>query len=191
VKVSGTYMNTTNLVADDLVEENGGVKLVQEGQKHRAPGYDLPLGKPLPVGTVHAARGSRERWVLPAIDLGLCITETSDGFNLGFSTEGGLDRVPMEIELAFEGPGEWETENQVIQVADGQTAILKSGYGTFRRGAEAIRIGPGCGVHRTWQMRASDPDPGSFRVLLTLQTPVDHVVEIRCGTWSPAVNGIL
>ena len=52
-------------------------------------------------------------------------------------------------------------------------------------------IGPGSGEHRQWQMRGSDPDTESFRVLITLQTPVDHTLAIRYGTWSLATGGLL
>ena len=59
------------------------------------------------------------------------------------------------------------------------------------RNDEGIAIGPGSGVHRHWQMRASEPDLDSFRVLIELQTPIDHTLEIRYGTWSLATGGLL
>jgi len=42
-----------------------------------------------------------------------------------------------------------------------------------------------------WQMRGTEPEPDSFRVLITLQTPVDRVLEIRYGRWSPASGELL
>ena len=191
LKISGTYMSTTNLVADTLESIPGGIRLIQRGENRRTPGYELPLGKPVPLGEYGNLRGTRDRWTLPVIDLLLDICEEDNGFDLRLKTEGGLDRVPIEIECTFEGPGEWETDNQVIQVENGQTAILKSNFGTFHSRQEGIRIGPGSGAHRTWQMRSSDPDLGSFRVLITLQTPVDHAFEIRYGEWSLATGELL
>ena len=190
VKFSGTYLRSANFAADTMAEIAGGVRLEREGRAHALPGYELPLGRPLPVGTVHAARPSRERWTLPPIDLRLEIREVEDGFDLRYVTGGGLDRIPIEIECAFAGPGEWETADQVIQVADGMTAVLKSGHGTFRCGRQAIRIGPGSGVHYQWEMRESEPGLDSFRVLITLQTPVDRTLEIRYGTWSLATRSL-
>ena len=40
-------------------------------------------------------------------------------------------------------------------------------------------------------MRGTEPEPDSFRVLITLKTPVDRVLEIRCGRWSPASGDLL
>ena len=190
VKFSGTYLRSANFAADTMAEIAGGVRLEREGRAHPLPGYELPLGRPLPVGTVHAARSSRERWTLPAIDLRLEIREVENGFDLRYVTGGGLDRIPLEIECAFAGPGEWETADQVIQVADGMTALLKSGHGMYRCGRQAIRIGPGSGVHYHWEMRESEPGLDSFRVLITLQTPVDRTLEIRYGTWSLATRSL-
>ncbi|MDE0223064.1 MAG: hypothetical protein OXJ90_27610 [Spirochaetaceae bacterium] len=68
------------------------------------------------------------------------------------------------------------------------TAVLKSGYGTYRCGRQAIRIGPGSGVHYHWEMRESEPGLDSFRVLITLQTPVDRTSRsgTEPGRWQPA-----
>jgi hypothetical protein len=125
------------------------------------------------------------------MDLSLDIMEVKNGFDLHYQTTGGLNKVPIEIECTFEGPGEWETDRDVILVDNGQSAILKSGYGIFHRGDEGMSIGPGSGVHRHWEMRNSEPDVNSFRVLVTLQTPVDYTLEIRFGTWSVASNQII
>ncbi len=200
IKFSGTYMNTTNFQADTVEEILGGIKMTQHGGQQqvpllspgaRKPGYDLPLNRPVAVGTFGDVRGERERWTLPTIDLILELTEVEGGFDLHYRTNGGLDRVPIEIEIALEAPGQWETDNQIIPVQNGQSSILKSGTGIFHRGSEAISIGPGSGVHRNWAMRNSEPADGQFRVLVTLQTPVDHTLEIRYGTWSIASSSLI
>jgi hypothetical protein len=41
-----------------------------------------------------------------------------------------------------------------------------------------------------WHMRNTEPEPDSFRVLITLTTPLDRVFEIRCGRWSPVTADI-
>ena len=190
VKFSGTYLLSANFSADRMAPIDGGMRLERAGRAHPLPGYELPLGRPLAFGSVHAARPSRQRWTLPPIDLRLDIREVENGFDLRYLTRGGLDRIPIEIECAFEGPGEWETADQVTQVTAGMTSVLKSGHGTFRRGDQAIRIGPGSGVHYDWQMRESEPSLDSFRVLITLQTPVDRTLEIRYGSWSLATRSL-
>lgn len=190
VKIAGTYHSTANFAADTLAATDDGVRLVHEGGMRRLPGYELPLGRPIPFGAFGATRAERARWTLPVLDQTLDIREVPGGFDLHLRTAGGLDRVTFQIECCFAGPGEWETADLVSQVAGGQTAILKAGHGIFRRGEDAISIGPGAAAHRMWQMRGTEPEPESFRVLITLQTPVDHTLEIRCGRWSPATGAI-
>jgi len=177
--------------ADTMAPISDGIQMQHIGANHPTPGYDLPLNTEVPLGQFGQMRKTRERWTCPEIDLNLNIVEVENGFDLRYNTEGGLDRVPIEIECTFEGPGEWETANNVMHVDNGQTAILKSGYGTFHNGLEGISIGPGSAVHRDWAMRNSEPDENSFRVLITLQTPVDHTLEIRCGIWSIATHNLL
>jgi hypothetical protein len=192
IKFSGTYHNTTNLIADTMEEIPNGIRLMQRGvdyKRTRGPAYDLPVGRPVPVGTF--GQVERDRWKLPAIDLTLDIVEVDGGFNLNYWTKGGLDKVPIEIEFAFDGPGHWETIDQVTPVENGQSAILKAGTGTFHSGTEAITIGPGNDDHRNWALRNSDPRDDRFRVLIALTTPVNHTIEVRYGDWSLATKSLM
>ncbi len=191
VKIAGTYSHTAKFTADTLEAADGGARLVHPGATRPIPGYDLPLGRPVPFGEFAKLRPERDRWTLPPLDQILDIREVDGGFDLHLRTAGGLDRVTFQIECCFDGPGEWETADQVIQVANGQTAILKAGHGIFHRGAHGISVGPGGDAHRMWQMRGTEPEPDSFRVLITLQTPIDRALEIRYGQWSPATRDLL
>jgi hypothetical protein len=186
VKIAGTYLDTARFAADTL-EASGddGIRLIHHGHNQKLPGYELPLDQPVAYGEFARLRPQRQRWTLPPLDQVLEIREVEQGFDLHLKTEGGLERITFQIECCFEGPGEWETADQVIQVENGQTAILKSGYGIFHRGDHAIRLAPGHIAHRMWHMRNTEPEPDSFRVLITLTTPLDHIFEIRCGRWSP------
>ncbi|CAA9586446.1 MAG: hypothetical protein AVDCRST_MAG18-3927 [uncultured Thermomicrobiales bacterium] len=191
VKIASTYSHSGKFSAEMIEEAEGGVRLTHQAAAKHIPGYDLPLGRPVPFGEFARLRPERERWTLPPMDQILDIREVPGGFDLHLRTEGGLDRITSQIECCFAGPGEWETADQAIQVADGQTAILKSGHGVFHRGEHGISVGPGGDAHRMWQMRGTEPEPDSFRVLITLQTPIDRVLEIRYGRWSPASGGLL
>jgi len=191
VKIASTYSHSGRFEAETLEEAEGGVRLTHQAAAKRIPGYELPLGRPVPPGEVARLRPERERWTPPPMDHILDIREVDGGFDLHVRTEGGLDRITYQIECCFEGPGEWETVDQVVQVDNGPTTILKSGHGVFHRGEHGISIGPGGDAHRMWQMRNTEPEPDSFRVLVTLQTPIDQTVEIRCGRRSPATKGLL
>jgi hypothetical protein len=191
VKIASTYSMAGTFAAETLEATEGGVRLTHQAAAKHIPGYDLPLGRPVPPGEFARLRPERERWTLPLMDQILDIREVDGGFDLRVRTQGGLDRVTYQFECCFEGPGEWETADQVIRVDNGQTTILKSGHGVFHRGEHGISVGPGSDAHRMWQMRNTEPEPDSFRVLLTFRTPIDRILEIRCGRWSPATKGLL
>lgn len=189
--IAGTYLSTAFFAADELATLEDGVRLTHLGARRQLPGYELPLDRPVPAEEFAALRPQRERWTLPPLDQILDIREVTGGFDLNLRTTGGLDRITFQIECCFAGPGEWETADQVSRVASGQTAILKAGYGIFRRGDDAIAIGPGEAAHRMWQMRGTESPPDTFRVLITLQAPIDRTLEIRYGRWSAAEDRLI
>jgi len=193
-KVYETYYNTPTFETDLFEPLERGVRLTHKGDTRRQRNYDLPLGRAVPQDGFYTVQEEREHLCLPPFDVTLdvheVVGEVVGGFDLRVQTHGALDRIIFQIECCFAGPGEWETEGQVTQVGDGQTSLLKRGYGVFRRGEWAIRIGPGASAHRMWQMRGSEPEPDSFRVIIALETPVDHILEVRCGRWSMATNEI-
>jgi len=191
VRIFETYCNTPQFETDTFEAFQNGVRMVHRGDTKRQRNYDLPLGRPVPFGEFYTVQADREHWALPPFDIVLEVREVGCGFHLHLKTEDALDRVAFQIECSFEGPGEWETDRQVIRVSNGQSAILKSGYGIFRRGEHGIRIGPGAIAHRMVQMRGSALDPDSFRVLVHLKTPIDRILEVRYGTWSTAAGGLL
>lgn len=192
VKIAGTYHSSTNFSGDELEAIDSGVRLIHRGAMRRTPGFELPLGRPVPYGQFYDQRDQRQRWTLPVMDIVLEVMEVQPGeFNLGLKTEGGLDGVLFQVELCFQGPGYWETQDQVSAVTNGQTAILKRGYGIFHRDTHAVKVGPGGMVHRDWHMRGTEPEPETFRVLLPLTAPMDHSVTIRCGRWCPVTLDVL
>lgn len=191
VKLFGSYILAARFAADEFGEIEGGVRLIHRGARRELPGYDLPLGRPVPYGAFGEARRERKRWTQPPLDIRLDIREVEGGFDLHVRTDGGMERILFQIECCFDGPGEWETDDQVMAVSNGQTAILKSGYGTFHRGRHGMRVGPGAIAHRVYTMRNSEPEPDAFRVLVTFETPVDRAFEIRYGVWSPATGGLV
>jgi len=54
----------------------------------------------------------------------------------------------------------------------------------MRYGTDVIRIEGGAYAHSMWAMRETVPPGESVRVLLTFDTPIDHVIRLR-GTSGP------
>ncbi len=198
VRVAGSYYNSGQFIADEfepVVGEDGevtGLRLFHDGELRMLRCNDLPLGKPVAWGVeaFNAANQTREHVFLPKIDMWMDIDKVDNGFDVRARTECEMDRITFQMEVAFRGPGYWETEQQVTQATDGQTAILKEGYGIFHTGNHGFSIGPGAISHRMWNMRAANAGPG-FRVIMTFESPVDHCLEIRYGVWSSATHELV
>ena len=160
------------------------------GWHYDSPGYFQPLGEPVDQTQWEEARRRREFSAVPPLAIDLTVEEVEGGFNLRI-VAGGLDRVPLQVACDFAPGGELDFESGAIQGVGGQTAFLKSGYATYHAGNDAISVGPGAYAHRMWHMHNSEPALEAFRLLITLVTPVDRMLEVRCGMWSAAMEGIL
>lgn len=194
--------------ADTTEEIERGVRLTQKADRRIASGYDLPLGRPVGFDEFEELRStdydhirtkqeqrslkqlellhaSRDRWTLPPTDVQIDIREAESGFDIELLTIGGHDRNPAQIELCFTGPGIWEAGGTACEAIPGASAFLLSGFGTFHNHRHAITVGPGASAHRMWHMRGTEPEPDAFRVLIALETPVEHPLQIRYGPWSP------
>ncbi|MEJ5199147.1 MAG: hypothetical protein WHX53_09505, partial [Anaerolineae bacterium] len=186
VKISATYFGGEcgRFIGDGLEVNDGRVVLRSEGRRRpRRPGYELPLGRPVPPERWSAMMVERELRVLPPLTSEIEAQEVADargrGFDLRYRTLDGLDRVAAQIALDFPPGGVWETADTRTKPAAGQVLFLKQGHGAMRYGHDVIEIGPGAAAHSMWQMREAEPAPNHVRVLLTFLTPVDHVWRIR------------
>jgi hypothetical protein len=158
--------------------------LWSEGRRRpRRPGYEMPLGRPVPPERWEEMIPERELRRLPPLFSLLEAGEASDdrgqGFDLHYQTLDGLDRVTVQIALDFPPGGIWETADTRTKPAAGQALFLKQGYGAMRYGNDMIEVGPGAAAHGMWQMREAEPAPSHVRVLLTFLTPVDCAFTIR------------
>ena len=182
VKISQTYFGqyTGRFVSDSLqVEASRGVLRSEGVTNPRRPGYELPLGRPVPPDRWQELLAERSlRRVPPALST-LTVAEVKGGFDLRYQTLDGLDRVAAQMAFDFPPGGIWETEDTALQPAAGQVVFLKRGGGAMRYGNDVISIGPGAHAHAMWQMREAEPAPDHVRVVLTFLTPVDHAVQLR------------
>ena len=181
VKISQSYFGVGRFVGDDLSVTEEAITLLSEGKlSPYRPGYELPLGRPVPYEQYSALRAERELRRVPDCTSTLEIREIDGGLELHYKALDSLDRVPAQIALDFAPGGIWETEDIALQPQPGQVLFLKRGTGRMRYGRDAIEISPGADGHRMWAMRDAEPAPGLVRVLLTFLTPAEHVLALRC-----------
>jgi len=186
LKIDATYFggDCGRFIGDRLEVKGGRVVLWSEGRRRaRRPGYELPLGRPVPPEQWTAMIAERKLRTLPPLFSLLEAREVADdrgrGFDLRLRTLDGLDGVAVQLAFDFPPGGVWETADTRTKPVAGQTIFLKQGRGAMRYGNDVIEIGPGAAAHSMWQMREAEPAPNHVRVLLALLTPVDHAFTIR------------
>lgn len=182
LKISQTYFggNCGHFIGDSLTVAGNRAVLRSNGLRHpRRPGYELPLGRPVPPDKWDEMIAQRDLRHLPPIVGELTVTEVAGGFDLRYQTLDGLDGVAAQIAFDFPPGGVWETADTAIQPGAGQVIFLKRGHGTMRYGNDVIQIEPGAHAHKMWQMRSTEAAPDHVRVLLTFKLPVDHIVRLR------------
>lgn len=186
-RCASTFFNDGRLVADHLEEIPNGVRLVRDP---RPAEWDLPLGRPVrfrePAQYYEIARTERAHHPLPPFGFTLDIVRVGEAFHLHLTTQAGYDRIPVQVELSFNGPGFWHAPDLVVEAQAGSSIHLRRGSGLFRRGANAIRVDGGGDAHRWWQIPQLAADSDGFRVVLNLATPVDTTIVLTPGRWSPA-----
>ncbi|MCZ6633248.1 MAG: hypothetical protein O7G87_07570 [bacterium] len=193
VNVCASYFAVSQFVGENFREEAGKVVMTHPGRGsyHDSPVYYMPLDEPVPTERFYEMRKERDVYAVPPLVIDLEMEEVEQGFDVVVRTREGLDRVPFQIACDFVPGGELDFDSGVIQGQAGDVVFLKSGYATYHIGNDAISIGPGAYTHRMWNMRGSESAPNAFRVLITLMTPVDQVLKVRCGTWSSAEEEIV
>lgn len=180
VKISQSYFGAGRFVAERLEVVEGKAVLRSEGQSlPRRPGYDYPLGQPVPPEQWAELRATREYRPLPPCVSTLTVEEIEGGFACRYQTLEGEPGVPAQIAFDFPPGGIWETEGVCFKPEAGQVIFLKQGAGRMRYGDDVVEIAPGADAHRTWNMRDTESAPGHVRVLFTFRTPVDHSFCIR------------
>jgi hypothetical protein len=180
VKISQSYFGVGRFVADSLEVVGNQAVFRSDGKSlPRRPGYDYPLGHPVPPEQWSEIRLTRAHRPLPPCVSTLTVEEVEGGFDCRYQTLDGEAGVPAQIAFDFPPGGVWETDDLCFKPEAGQVLFLKRGGGRMRYGEDVIALEPGADAHRTWTMRDTETAPGSVRVLFTFCTPVDHSFRIR------------
>lgn len=187
VNLCASYFAIAQFSGETFEEVDGKLRMthISRSSDGGRPGYDLPLGREVAFEEFYNLRKERDVYALPPLTTVLEIEEVDSGFNLHIKSE-GYDRVPFQIACDFVPGGELDFHSGIVRGQAAEVAFLKSGYATYHINNDAISIGPGAYAHRFWALRGSESAPTAFRVLMTFTTPMDHLLEIRCGTWSAA-----
>ena len=185
LQICGCYFGLAQFQADALTQTDLGIELyfAGKGRRHDGPIYYHPVGRPVSMAEYRNVALERDVTVLPPLEMRLTIDEVDKGFDLRLWTSEPFDEIPVQMAFDFAPGGVFDFGDGVIQGRENETFFLKDGVGIYHVGQDAISISPGCYAHRMWQMRNSEPVRGSFRVLLTMVTPVDQVVSLRYGLW--------
>ncbi len=181
VKISQSYFGVGRFVANELTVTDGVGRLLSTGEtdRHR-PGYELPLGRPVPAEKYFDMLPERDWRRVPPCRSELIVTEAEGGLDLRYHTLDGITGVTAQVALDFPVGGIWETGDTCLRPTAGQVLFLKGGTGRMVYGHDAIEIGPGANAHLMFAMRDAETAPSHVRVLLTFKTPVDHVIRVRC-----------
>ena len=192
VNFCASYFAIAQFSGETFEEVDGKIRMthVSRSADGSRPGYDMPLGREVAFEEFYNLRKERDVYVLPPLNTVLEIEKVDGGFDLQVRSN-GYDRVPFQIACDFVPGGELDFDSGLVRGQAGEVAFLKSGYAIYHVGNDAISVGPGAYAHRFWELRGSESAPKAFRVLMTFMTPVDQVLEIRCGTWSTAKEGIV
>ena len=193
VKISQTYFGQYigRFVGDSMRVDGDTCLLRSEGRSNpRRPGYELPLGRPVPHDRWDEMMNERSlRRLPPALSM-LSIREITGGFELHYTTVDGLERVLAQMAFDFPPGGIWETADCRMKPEAGQVIFLKHGFGEMRYDNDVIRIEPGAYAHGMWQMRDAETAPDHVRILLMFLTPVDYTLKILAyqGLQSPILT---
>ena len=186
IKFSQTYFGQYigRFVADEMDYVDDRLTMISRGEANpRRPGYEMPLGRPVPSDRWQAALADRALRRLPHALSELVMEERQDewgnGFDLRLRTLEGTAGVMAQLAFDFPPGGIWETADTRLQPQAGQVIFLRQGYGSMRYGNDVLRIGPGAMAHGTWEMREAEPAPDHVRVLVTFLLPVDYTLTLR------------
>jgi hypothetical protein len=186
IKFSQTYFGQYigRFQADRMEYMDEQLTMLSRGQANpRRPGYEMPLGRPVPHAEWLTALAERELRRLPHAVSELAVQEAGDewgsGFDLRLRTLEGTAGVTAQLALDFPPGGIWETDDTRLQPQAGQVIFLRQGFGSMRYGNDVLHVGPGTMAHATWAMREAEPAPDHVRVLVTFLLPVDYAFMVR------------
>ena len=170
VRMAGAFFGKGQLIPGDLKKVGASYQLTQSLEA----GYYQPLDKPRPVHANEWGEVRTERRIsqVSRITQTATITETPRGFRVTLASK-GTPNVPVSIEI---GLREGTKVEGAIAVGPGVYALPA---GTATVGGN-IRIGPGLGAHKYFQVRGAEAKLPGTSLYLTAFSPFEHTIEFEC-----------
>ncbi len=149
IKFSQTYFGQYigRFQADEMEFSENRLTMISRGQANpRRPGYEMPLGRPVPHEEWHTALAERELRRLPHAESELIMQEGNDewgeGFDLRLRTLEGTTSVTAQLAFDFPPGGIWETTDTCLQAQAGQVIFLLRATGVCASATTFCASGP-------------------------------------------------
>ncbi len=145
---------------------------------HR-PGYELPLGRPVPPDRWDEALVQRPWRPTDPMVADLEVAMAPESVDVRFEADCASARMPLA--LAFEvaaGTG-WDDGAGVRPLAAGETVIIPEAGGRLKAGTTRLRLEPGASEHLAPALRNIRSPYPRARLLVNLVSPARHLLRIR------------
>ncbi len=193
VSVALPYFGVGQCLARRLRGRDTTLVLDLGGVPHpRRPGYDLPLGRPVPVERWEETLSVRPLRRLPEIRgrLELRLDPGRDLAELTLRTRGALRGVPVQLALDFDPGLSIRTAGRWRRLRAGETVFAGRGAPLeLRRGGARWTLGPGASAHRIHPMRDAWTPSDAARVVVALAQPATH--RLRLEARRPGASSLL
>lgn len=176
------YFGAGAFRADTLSFAGTTATLRSNGTRNpRRPGYELPLGRPVPIEAWEQACASRPLRPMPPARCEFTLTADARGASFVYRTLGGLPGVPAQISLDFPAGTEFsEDGRRWRRLGRGECRFLAARrHAYLRSGQTIVRVGPGAADHAMHSMRDVEPPGEVARLLIPLLTPARHRFSLR------------
>lgn len=175
--------------AASIEKTDFGIRVYMKSEHNvkQHPAFWMPLGETVAINELLGFRDVERRELnkRPEFDVWIDIYKAENGFDLHVKTDKGLDGVQFSMDFFFEPGGSIEMEHCSFRACKDETMFLKKDDAIYVKGNDSIKICGGFYAHKMITPMHSETN-GLFRIMLTDFTPVDRVIQLRCGKFSGA-----
>lgn len=174
VRFASAFFGKGQFQAQSYEKTAAGYRMIQ---RMEGPYYQ-PFDPPRRVEAEQwgALRPRRKQSNIQHMAYTVMVREKSKGFVIEMEAQ-GTSGVPLSVEVNLRQGTQLEGVEEAPKTAG--SYLLKTGHAVARNGADAIRFGPGLGLHTYTQIRGANPKLPGPSVYLCGLTPFRHTVEFE------------